>query len=93
MRPLFARAVHDHEVYLADAPASPLLRKNGWLKLYRTDEGFAALARELELARKLVFPFRVLDTAGAQEWRPISLPSFATPSFGTRPQASLIRLP
>ena len=76
MRPLFARAVHDHEVLLADAQASPLLRKNGWLKLYRTDEGFAALARELELAREFDLPFRVLDTAGAQELEPNLAPVF-----------------
>jgi D-amino-acid dehydrogenase len=76
MRPLFARAVHDHEVLLADAQASPLLRKNGWLKLYRTDQGFAGLARELELAREFGLPFRVLDTAGAQELEPNLAPVF-----------------
>jgi D-lysine oxidase len=76
MRPLFARAVHDHEVLLADAQASPLLRKNGWLKLYRTDQDFAGLARELELAREFGLPFRVLDTAGAQELEPNLAPVF-----------------
>jgi D-amino-acid dehydrogenase len=76
MRPLFARAVHDHEMLLADAQASPLLRKNGWLKLYRTDEGFAGLARELELAREFGLPFRLLDTAGARELEPNLAPVF-----------------
>src|SRR5918911_4982172 len=52
MRPLFARAAHDHEELLAEAQAGALLRKSGWLKLYRTDAGLAALARELELAKQ-----------------------------------------
>jgi D-amino-acid dehydrogenase len=84
MRPLFARAVHDHEVLLADAQASTLLRKSGWLKLYRTDEGFSALARELELAREFELPFRVLDTAGAQELEPNLAPVFRHAVFWER---------
>src|SRR5690242_439947 len=76
MRPLFARAVDDHEELLTDAQATSLLRKNGWLKLYRTDPGLAALARELDLAKELGLPFRVLDTAGAQELEPSLAPVF-----------------
>jgi D-amino-acid dehydrogenase len=76
MRPLFARAVQDHEVLLADAQASTLLRKNGWLKLYRSDKGLSALTRELELAREFGLPFRLLDTAGALELEPNLAPVF-----------------
>ncbi len=76
MRPLFARAAHDHEELLAEAQAGGLLRKSGWLKLYRTDAGLAALARELELAKEFRLPFRMLDMAGAQELEPSLAPVF-----------------
>ena len=51
MRPLFARAVSEHEALMAEAGAARYLRKDGWLKLYRSDEAFAATARERELCR------------------------------------------
>jgi D-amino-acid dehydrogenase len=76
IRPLFARAVQDHEELLAEAQASAYLRKTGWLKLYRSDQGFAALARELELAREFGLSFRILDTAGAEELEPSLAPIF-----------------
>jgi hypothetical protein len=43
MRPLFTQAVTEHETLLAEAGAGRYLRKNGWLKLYRTERAFAAL--------------------------------------------------
>src|SRR5260370_17927605 len=50
MRPLFARALPEHEALLAEAGAERFLRKTGWLKLYRTDRAFEAPKRELPLA-------------------------------------------
>ena len=50
MRPLFSRAVSEHEALMAESGATRYLRKDGWLKLYRSDEAFAATARERELA-------------------------------------------
>src|SRR5207244_2129210 len=41
MRPLFARAVAEHEALLLEAGATRYLRKNGWLKVYRSDRAFA----------------------------------------------------
>src|SRR5499427_5877612 len=43
-RALFSHAVEEHEILLAEAGASRYLRKNGWIKLYRSPRGFAALA-------------------------------------------------
>src|ERR1700730_8043344 len=45
MRRLFARAVAEHEALMAEAGAEQYLRHTGWLKLYRSDRGFAATAR------------------------------------------------
>src|SRR5262249_16296198 len=47
MRPLFARAVAEHEALLTEAGAMRYFRREGWLKLYRSDQGVAAIAREL----------------------------------------------
>ena len=52
MRPLFARAVAEHEALAAEAGAERYLSRRGWLKLYRTDGAFAAQARELDLAAR-----------------------------------------
>src|SRR5438874_743207 len=41
MRPLFSRALAEHETLLAEAGAERYLRKNGWLKLYRSEKAFA----------------------------------------------------
>jgi len=53
MRPLFSRAVSEHESLMAESGAARYLRKDGWIKLYRTEEAFAATARERELATTL----------------------------------------
>jgi D-lysine oxidase len=76
MRPLFARALAEHEALIAEAGAERLLRKEGWIKLYRTDAAFAATARERELAQKYGLPFRVLDVAATQALEPALAPTF-----------------
>src|SRR5581483_12356300 len=40
MRPLYERAVAEHEALMAESGADCYLRRNGWLKLYRSDRGF-----------------------------------------------------
>ena len=52
MRPLFARAVAEHEALAPKPGAERYLRRTGWLKLYRSDRAFAAQARELEIAAR-----------------------------------------
>src|SRR5437867_12715643 len=37
MRPLFARAVAEHEALMLEAGATRYLHKDGWLKVYRSD--------------------------------------------------------
>ena len=50
IRPLFARAVAEHETLMAEAGATHYLRKTGWLKVYRSERAFAALKPEFDLA-------------------------------------------
>ena len=40
IRPLFSRAVAEHEILMAEAGAMHYLRKTGWLKIYRGEKSF-----------------------------------------------------
>ncbi|MFL6799543.1 MAG: NAD(P)/FAD-dependent oxidoreductase [Xanthobacteraceae bacterium] len=76
MRPLFSRALPEHEAFMTEAGAERFLRKEGWLKLYRTQAAFAATAPERELAEKYGLPFRPLDQAQVQALEPALSPRF-----------------
>ena len=76
MRPLFARAVAEHEVLAAEAGAERYLRRNGWLKLYRGDKSFAAQRRELDLAAQLGIVNVPLDGERARALEPSLAPVF-----------------
>jgi len=76
IRPLFSRALAEHEALLADAGALRYLRRDGWLKLYRSDAAFAAVRRELDLATELGIAHRPLDTEGARALEPHLAPVF-----------------
>jgi D-amino-acid dehydrogenase len=76
MRPLFARAIAEHEALMAEAGAQRYLRRTGWLKLYRSDRGLAATRRERSLAAELGMPLRLLDTEGARALEPALAPPF-----------------
>ncbi len=76
VRPFFSHAVAEHEMLLAEAGASRYLRKNGWLKLYRSEHAYAALGRERALAQELGVPFRALDNEAARELEPGLSPVF-----------------
>jgi D-amino-acid dehydrogenase len=65
MRPLFERAVAEHETIAAEAGAERYFNRRGWLKLYRTDRAFAALAPEFDFAALLGIANVPLDRAGA----------------------------
>ncbi len=69
-RPLFARALAEHETLMEEAGATRFLRKTGWLKVYRSARSFAALRREFDLAVEFGLPLEVLDAQGAQALEP-----------------------
>ncbi len=76
MRPLFARAVAEHEALAREAGAERYFSRNGWLKLYRSDAAFAAQTPELELAAKFGIAATPLDRAGALALEPALAPVF-----------------
>lgn len=91
IRPLFSSAVAEHEKLMAEAGASKYLRKTGWLKVYRGEKSFAALASEFDLAAKFGLPLQSLDTSGALALEPSLNRVFAHAVFW--PQAASISNP
>ena len=91
IRPLFSRAVAEHEALLAEAGASHYLRKTGWLKVYRNERGFPVLKPEFDLATQFGLPLQALDTAGALALEPSLNPVFARAVFW--PQAASVSNP
>ena len=83
-RPLFAAALAEHETLMQEAGATRYLRKNGWIKLYRDERAFEALALEFELAADFGLPLQKLDTAGAQALEPSLNPVFSRAAFWPR---------
>jgi D-amino-acid dehydrogenase len=76
MRPLYANAVAEHEALMVESGATRYLRKDGWLKLYRSNESFAATQRERDYANDLGLTFRPLDRDEARELEPSLAPVF-----------------
>jgi D-amino-acid dehydrogenase len=76
MRPLFARAVAEHESLMTEANASRYLRKTGWLKLYRSDEAFAGTKRERDYAAELGLGLKALSAEAARALEPSLAPVF-----------------
>lgn len=80
-RPLFAQALPEHKVLMAESAALPYLRENGWVKLYRSEAAFTRLRAEFDLARDFGLPLEVLDAEGVQRLEPSLRPVFARAVF------------
>jgi len=77
MRPLYSRAVAEHEALMAESGASRYLRKDGWLKLYRSEGSYAATARERSYADELGLSYRPLSVEQARALEPSLSPVFS----------------
>ena len=80
-RPLFARALAEHEALMLEAGATRYLRKTGWLKLYRNQRAFDALAPEFDLAKEFGLPLDPLDADGVRGLEPSLSPVFSRGVF------------
>lgn len=80
-RPLFARALAEHETLMGESGATRYLRKTGWMKLYRDEHAFEAMQLEFDLAKEFGLPFDALDAAGAQKLEPSLNPVFKRAVF------------
>jgi D-amino-acid dehydrogenase len=59
--PLIRRSLIEHEALIAEAGVPELLRKTGWIKLFRSDASLASAASEVERARQYGVAGEVLD--------------------------------
>lgn len=59
--PLIRRSLIEHEALIAAAGVPELLRKSGWIKLFRSDASLINAAREAERARAYGVSSEVLD--------------------------------
>lgn len=80
-RPLFAAAVAEHKLLMAESNATRYLRETGWIKLYRDAGAIAALKPEFELAKDFGLPLDVLDPDGVRALEPSLNPVFARGVF------------
>ncbi len=70
LRPLIERCVVEHEALMEPARAGDLMRKCGWLKLYRNAETLAAAAAEAQKLSAFGLGVDVLDEAGLAALEP-----------------------
>jgi D-amino-acid dehydrogenase len=75
--PLIRRSLIEHETLMAEAGVPELLRRTGWLKLFRSDATLAAAAAELERARGYGVEGEVLDRTAIAEREPNLTGEFA----------------
>ena len=59
--PLIQRSLVEHEALIAEAGVPELLRRNGWIKLFRSDATLANAVRDFERARQYGVAGEVLD--------------------------------
>ena len=90
-RPLFSRSLTEHEALMAEADATRLLRKTGWMKLYRREDALDKMRLEFALAKEFGLPLETLDAKGAQALEPSLRPLFAHAVFW--PKAASISNP
>ena len=76
MRPLYAAALPEHEALMQESGATRYLRKEGWLKVYRTQAAFASTARERALATEFGLPHDGLDRDAVLALEPALAPQF-----------------
>src|SRR5882757_4745556 len=62
--PLIRRSLVEHEALITEADVPQLLRRTGWIKLFRSDATLAGALRDLERAKQYGVDGEVLDSVG-----------------------------
>jgi D-amino-acid dehydrogenase len=81
LRPLLAAAPDEHAALAAEAGVPRLVRKSGWLKLFRTEHGFRETEGDRALADKLGVPYKLLDRDATLAIEPHLRPVFRNAVF------------
>ena len=83
---LIERCVEEHEALIAEAGADPLVRRNGWIKLFRTaGQRDKAFADAEHLKREFGVEFRALDGEALARAEPFLAPGLAGGLHWTQP--------
>jgi D-amino-acid dehydrogenase len=75
--PLIQRSLIEHEALITEANAPELLRRGGWIKLYRSDATLARAVKDLERARQYGVAGDVLDASAIAAREPNLTGDFA----------------
>jgi len=76
LRPLMAAAVSEHETLLNETGRLELLRRDGWISIYRTEAAFRGMDPQLEIGAELGVRANVLDPDGTLALEPHLAPVF-----------------
>src|SRR4030088_2868140 len=75
--PLIQRSLIEHEALIAEANVPELLRRTGWIKLYRSDATLGKAVQALERAKQFGVTGDVLDAAAIAAREPNLTGDFA----------------
>lgn len=73
---LLRRAVDEHAALTVEAGVGHLLRRDGWVRVFRTERGFRGFRFEQEQLRMLGVRTEILDAGGLAELEPNLRPGF-----------------
>jgi D-amino-acid dehydrogenase len=91
--PLIQRSLVEHEALITEAGVPELLRRTGWLKLFRSQASFAAAMGDAERVKQYGVPSEILDSRSIAAREPNLTGDFAgavywpTPGFIADPGA------
>src|SRR3981081_2975382 len=83
--PLIRRSLIEHEALIAEAGVPELLRRSGWIKMYRRDATLANAVRDFERARQFGVEGEILDPKGIMQREPHLSGEFAGAVHFTEP--------
>jgi D-amino-acid dehydrogenase len=83
--PLIRRSLAEHEQLIAEAGVSDLLRRDGWIKLYRSGASFARAVRDFERAKMFGVQGQILDAKALGQREPHVQGNFAGAVHLTEP--------
>jgi D-amino-acid dehydrogenase len=75
--PLIRRSLIEHEALIAEADVPQLLRRTGWIKLFRSEATLANALGDLDRAKQYGVDGEVLDSGGIAEREPSLTGNFA----------------
>ncbi|WP_457795515.1 NAD(P)/FAD-dependent oxidoreductase [Methylocystis sp. S23] len=73
-RPLIERSLIEHEALIRQAGAESLIRRTGWIKLFRTDQTLAHGVADAKKLREYGLHIDILDAAGVAAREPFLAP-------------------